>query len=148
MRRRPILQEWVSCGAKMEAHNDDMSLHTNTQEDHILPLQVIFTVCQENHLRIKLQKWEFMHEEREFLGFDVGYGWWKPAAPKMQPLQDMQIRDDPKKGLNDVGSFIGTCNLYRGHIHNFTYSSASLTDLIKKTNRSRGPTKRRPVCRD
>ena len=26
-----------------------------------------------------------------------------------------------------------TCNFYRRHIHNFTYSSAPLTDLIKKT---------------
>ena len=70
----------------------------------------------------------------EYLGFDVGYGWWKPAASKMQPLQDMQIRYDPKKGLHDVRSFIGACNFYRRHIHNFTYSSAPLTDLIKKTN--------------
>ena len=46
----------------------------------------------------------------EYLGFDVGYGWWKPAASKMQPLQDMQIRDDPKKGLHDVRSFVGACN--------------------------------------
>ena len=28
---------------------------------------------------------------------------------------------------------MGACNFYRRHIHNFTYSSASLTDLIKKT---------------
>ena len=69
----------------------------------------------------------------EYLGFDVGYGWWKPAASKMQPLQDMQIRDDPKKGLQDVPNFIGACNFYLRHIHNFTYSSAPLTDLIKKT---------------
>ena len=53
---------------------------------------------------------------------------------KMQPLQDMQIRDDPKKGLHDVRSFIGACNFYRRHIHNFTYSSAPLPDLIKKTD--------------
>ena len=69
----------------------------------------------------------------EYLGFDVGYGWWKPAASKMQPLQDMQIRDDLKKGLHDVRSFVGAYNFYRRHIHNFTYSSAPLTDLIKKT---------------
>ena len=69
----------------------------------------------------------------EYLGFYVGYGWWKPAASKMQPLQDMQIRDDPKKGLHDVRSFVGACNFYRRHIHNFTYSSAPLTDVIKKT---------------
>ena len=68
----------------------------------------------------------------EYLGFDVGYGWWKPAASKMQPLQDMQIRDDPKEGLHDVKSFAGTCNFYRHHIQNFTYTSAPLTDLMKK----------------
>ena len=69
----------------------------------------------------------------EFLCFDVGYGWWKAAASKMQPLQDMQIRDDPEQGLLNVRSFIGACNFYRRHIHNFTYSSARLTNLIRKT---------------
>ena len=52
---------------------------------------------------------------------------------KMQPLQDMQICDDPTKGVQDVRSVVGACNLYRRHIHNVTYSSAPLTDLIKKT---------------
>ena len=45
---------------------------------------------------------------------------------KMQPLQDMQICDDPKK-------CVGACNFYRHHIHNLTYFPAPLTDLIKKT---------------
>ena len=118
----------------MEAHIDDMSLGTSTQEDHILLLQDFFTVCQENHLRIKLEKCEFMREEIKYLGIDVGYGWWKPAASKIQPLQDMRIHDNPKKGLHDVLSFIRGCKVYRRHIHYFTYSSVPLTDLIKKTN--------------
>ena len=46
----------------------------------------------------------------------------------------MQICYDPKKGLHDVRSFSGACIFYRRHIHKFTYSSASLNDLIKKTN--------------
>ena len=133
LRRRPLVQELISRGAEMEAHIDDVSLRTITQEDHVLLLRSFFIVCQENHLRIKLEKCEFMKEEMEYLGFDVGYGWLKPAASKMQPLQDMEIRDDPKKGLHDVRSFVGACNFYRRHIHNFTYSSAPLTDLIKKT---------------
>ena len=134
LRRRPLVQELVSRGAEMEAHIDDVSLGTNTQEDHILLLQEFFTVCQEDHLRIKLEKCEFMREEMEHPGLDVGYRWWKPAASKMQPLQDIQIRDDPKKGLHDVRSFIGACNFHQRHINNSTYSSAALTDLIKKTN--------------
>ena len=117
----------------MEAHIDDVSLGTNTQEDHVLLLREFFIVCQENHLRIKLEKCGFMKEEMEYLGFDVGYGWCKPAASKMQPLQDMQIRDDPKNDLHTVRSFVGACNFYRRHMHNFTYSPATLTDLIKKT---------------
>ena len=133
LRGRPLVQELISRDAEMEVHIDDVSLGTNTKEDHVLLLREFFIVCQENHLRMKLEKCEFMKEEMEYLGFDVGYGWWKPAASKMQPLQDMQIRDDPKKSLHDVRSFVGACNFYRRHIHNFTYSSAPLTDQIKKT---------------
>ena len=71
-RRGPLVQEQVSHGAEMEAHIDDVSLGSNTQEGHILLLQDFFTVCQENHLRIKLEKSGFMAEEMEYLGFTVG----------------------------------------------------------------------------
>ena len=64
LRRRPLVQELISRGAEMEAHIDDVSLGTNTKEDHVLLLREFFTVCQENHLRIKLEKCEFMKEER------------------------------------------------------------------------------------
>ena len=133
LRRRPLVQELISRVAVMVAHIDDVSLGTNTQEDHVLLLREFFTFCQQNHLRMKLENCESMKEEMEYLGFAVGYGWWKPAASKMQPLQGMQICDDPKKGLHDVRSFVGARNFYRRHIHDFTYSSAPLTDLIKKT---------------
>ena len=57
-----------------------------------------------------------------------------PAASKANPLMDAKVRhEDPKKGLHDVRSFIGACNFYRHHIKNFTYTSAILTDLIKKS---------------
>ena len=68
------------------------------------------------------------------LGYDVRYGSWKPTASVMQPLQYMQICDNPQKGLHHFSSFIGACNFYRRHIHTFTYSSAPLTHLIKKTS--------------
>ena len=58
LRRRPLVRELVSREAEMEAHIDDVSLGTNTQEDHILLLQEFFTVCQENDLRIKVEKCE------------------------------------------------------------------------------------------
>ena len=132
LRRRPLVQELISPGAQMEAHINNVSFSTNTQEDDVLLLREFLLVCQEDHLRIKLEKCGFLKEEMEYWGFHVKYGWWKPAASPMQPLQDMQIADDPGKGLHDVRSFVGACNLYRPYTHNFTYSSAPLTDLIKK----------------
>ena len=55
LRRRPLVQELVSRRAEMEAHIDGVSMGTNTQEEYILLVQEFFTVCQENHLRIKLE---------------------------------------------------------------------------------------------
>ena len=50
LRHRPLVQELISRGAEMEAHIDDVSLGTNTQEDHVLLFREFFIVCQENHL--------------------------------------------------------------------------------------------------
>ena len=134
LRRRPKVQELISRGAQMEAHINDVCLGTNTQEDHLILLGEFFAVCQENHTRLKLEKCEFMQETMQYLGFDVGYGWWTPAASKAKPLMDAKVRhEDPKKGLHDVRSFIGACNFYRRHIKSFTCTSAVLTDLIKKS---------------
>ena len=56
LRRRPLVQELISRGAEMEAHIDDMSLGTSTQENHVLLFREFFIVCQETHLRIQLEK--------------------------------------------------------------------------------------------
>ena len=48
LRRRPKVQELISCGAQKEAHIDDVCLRTNTQEDHLILLGEFFAVCQEN----------------------------------------------------------------------------------------------------
>ena len=55
LRRTPLVQELISQGAEMEAHIDDVSLGTNTKADRVLLLRELFTVCQENHLRIEIE---------------------------------------------------------------------------------------------
>ena len=133
LRRRPGVQELISRGAQMEAHIDDVCLGTNTQEDHSILFGEFFAVCQEDHTRLKPEKCEFMQETMQYLGFDVGYWWWTPAASKAKPLIDVKLRhEDPKKGLHDVRSFIGACKFYHRHIKNFTYTSAILTDFTQE----------------
>ena len=134
LRRRPKVQELISRWAQMEVRIDDVCLGPNTQEDHLILLGEFFAVCQENHTRLKLEKCEFMQQTMQYLGFDVGPGWWIPAASKAIPLMDAQVRhEDPKKGLHDVRSFIGACYFYHRHMKNFTYTSAILKQLIEKS---------------
>ena len=85
LRRRPVVQKFISRGARMEAHIDDVCLGINTQEDQLTLLGDFFAVCQENHTRLKLEKREFMQETMQYLGFDIGYGWWTAAASKARP---------------------------------------------------------------
>ena len=125
LRQRPVVQELISRGAQ------DVCLGTNTQEDHLIPLGEFFAICQKNHTRPKLEKYEFMQETMQYLELDIGYGWWSPAASKPKPLMDAKVRHlDPKKGLDDVRSFIGACHFHCRHIKNFTCTRAILTDLI------------------
>ena len=134
LRRRPVVQEPICRGAQMEAHIDDVCLGKNTQEDHRILLGEFFAVCQENHTRLELEKCEFMQKTMQYLGLDIGYGWWTPAASEAKPLMDAKVRhEDLRGGLHDVRSFIRACNFYCRHIKNFTYTSAILTDLIRKS---------------
>ena len=127
-----MVQEHISRGAQMGAHIDDVCLGTTTQEDHLILLGEFFAVCQENHTRLKLETCEFMQETMQYLGFDIGYGWWTPAASKATPLMDAKVRhEDPNNRLSDVRTFIGACIFYNRHIKNFIHTSAILTDLIK-----------------
>ena len=65
-----------------------------------------------------------MHETGQYLGFDIGYGWWTTAAAKAKYLMEAKVRhEDPRKGLHDLPSFIGAWNFYRHHIKNFTYTT-------------------------
>ena len=50
LRRRPLVQELISRESEMEAHINDVSLGTNTQEDHVLLLCDCSIVCQENQV--------------------------------------------------------------------------------------------------
>ena len=109
---------------------DDAGLGTQTEDEHLQVLEELLKTAQENHLRIKLSKCDFLQQNLEYLGYEIGFGHWKPNSKKVEAL----LKEDVKT-LKDLRSFLGACNFYRRHIPNFTYSSAILTDLTKKDSK-------------
>ena len=96
-KRPPAVQELLQGGAVLEAHIHDVILGTNTIDDHLLLLREFYTVCQENHLRIKLEKCEFLKTETDYLEFHIGDGWWKPQDQRMKFLMDFDLTDSIPK---------------------------------------------------
>jgi hypothetical protein len=127
MKLDPEVRNLLQKGAVVSAFFDDVGVGSNTLEDNIFLLKKFFEVCRSMSLRVKLTKCEFLKEEIEYLGFEVGYGWWRPSSKKVEALTSMEIKD-----LKGLRSFLGACNFYRRHIKNFTESSVILTDLTKK----------------
>ena len=117
----------------IEAYIDNVFLGSNTTEDHKASIDTFLSVCDECNTRVKIEKCEFMREVVEYLGFEVGYQFWKSVEDKVVSLVKVTIRDHPVQGVKDIRAFIGSCNFYVRHIRNFTYSSVLVTNLTKKS---------------
>jgi hypothetical protein len=131
-RTRKVVQELISRGAELEAHIDDVLLGADSEEDMYLLISEFLSVLEECNLKLKWEKCEWCKEQVDYLGFEIGWGWWRPSSNKVQPLQSATITDDRTKGVQCIRSFVGAVNLYRRHVKSFTYSSAPLTHLTKK----------------
>ena len=119
-------------GAVIEVYIDDFLLGTDDADDHLRLVEEFLRTCEECNTRVRLEKCEFMQEEIEYMGFQVGWRWWRPVTENVAPILGASIRDDKTRGVKDIRAFVGSCNFYRRHIPTFTYSCDLLTDLTKK----------------
>ena len=133
MKLKPTVQALLKKGAVIEVYTEDVLLRTDDARDHLRLVEEFLRICEECNTRVKLEKCEFMQEEIEYLGFQVGWRWWQPVKEKVAPILKPSIRDDKTCGVKDIRAFLGSCNFYTRHISTFTYSSHLLTDLTKKT---------------
>ena len=132
LKRRAPVQEFIARGAEMEVHIDNFMLGTETAEDHMLLLRDFFSICEECSLRVKIEKCERLKRDLDYLGFQMGHGWWRPSSEKLEPLLSFTRRDDPVKGVKDIRSFVCAASFYRRQVKKLTFASAILTDLTKK----------------
>ena len=133
MMLKPTVQALLKKGAVIEVDIDDVLLGTDDADDHLRLVEELLSTCEECNTRVKLEKCEFMHEEIEYLGFQVGWRWWQPVKEKVAQILKASIRDDKTRSVKDIRAFLGSCNFYRRHISTFTYSSHLLTALTKET---------------
>ena len=69
---KPTVQALLKRGAVTEVYIDDVLLGTDDADDHLRLVEEFLRICEECNTHVKLQKCEFMQEEIEYLGFQVG----------------------------------------------------------------------------
>ena len=110
MKLKPTVQALLKEGAVIEVYIDDVLLGSDDADDHLRLVEEFLHTCEECNTRVKLEKCEFMQEEIEDLGFQVGWRWWRPVKENVAPNLKASIRDDKTRGVKDIRAFLVSCN--------------------------------------
>ena len=111
----------------MSAFFDDIGVGTQNDKDHVQVLQILFQVCQDHKIRINLSQCDILKQSLDYLGYHIEENMWSPSQSKVQSILKAKGQN-----LRDLRSFLGAAYFYRRHIRNFTFSSAPLTEKLKK----------------
>lgn len=107
---------------------DDILIISNTLEDHLLHLQQVFYLQQQNHLYVKLSKCSFAQQQHEYLGHIIGKDGVATDSRKIEDVKNWPV----PTSVNQVRAFLGLAGYYRRFLQNSEVISRPLNDLLKK----------------
>ena len=106
---------------------DDILVYSDTWDDHIQHLKLLFDRLQKANLVINLAKSEFAKAKVTYLGHVVGQGQVLPREAKVEAILGFPIPQNKKELLR----FLGMAGFYRKFVPNFSTVANPLTNLLK-----------------
>lgn len=110
---------------------DDIIVFSTSLQEHISNLKSVFQKLKESHLKIQLDKCEFLCKTVEFLGHIITPEGVKPNPKKIAAIQKFPV----PKTSRDIKSFLGLIGYYRKFIKNFAHLTKPLTNCLKKNKK-------------
>jgi hypothetical protein len=112
------------CGAYL----DDVIIFSDTWEEHLEHLKLVFSRIRNAGLTLNKSKSVFACAELDYLGHHVGRGKMEPRQQKVEALLSFPRPTSRKQ----VQSFLGLGGYYRRYIPHFAALAVLLSDLLKK----------------
>jgi hypothetical protein len=119
---------------------DDILVYSNSEEEHLEHLRLVFEALQKHSLYARPDKCTFDQLNVEFCGHLVGQGVVKVLDSKVKAIKEWP----QPRNVQEVRQFYGLVNYYRRFIRHFSIVAAPLSDLFKSHE---GDTrKKRPIA--
>lgn len=123
-----ILHEFI--GKFAYVYIDDVLIFSNTVEEHIEHVSLIFQALNNANMKISNEKSHFFKSEIEFLGHIIKYG-----KITVDPEKIITIRDyETPKTLKQLRSFLGLAGYYRKFIKDYAKITKPLTLHLRGEN--------------
>lgn len=105
---------------------DDMLISGKTESEHLARLDAVLQRLEQNGLRLKLTKCEFMEPRVKYLGYIVDSEGLHPTPEKVQA-----VKDAPKpKNVQELRSFLGMLQYYARFLPNLSSVIHPLNALL------------------
>lgn len=107
---------------------DDIIIASETFEDHLARLEIVFDRLNQHNLRLKPKKCFLAQNEISFLGHRIKDGKILPDPKNIEAVLNFKVPNTKKQ----VRAFLGLTGFYRKFIQNFAKIAFPLTKLTKK----------------
>jgi len=107
---------------------DDVTVYSDTTEEHAKRLSDIFERCRRANLQLQPQESVFAKAKVTYLGFELSYRGIEALPDKMKAVQNFPI----PRSVTDVRSFLGLASFYRRLTPQFPDIAKAVTHLTKK----------------
>jgi len=121
-----LLQQYI--GKFVVVYLDDLTIYSNTFDNHLQHLATIFKTLQDTNLKINLNKCQFFLSKIKFLGYEVSDQGIAPDEDKLIKVKDFERPTN----VRQLRGFLGLASYYRKFIENFSKIAKPLNKLLQK----------------
>jgi len=123
-----LMETVVHWLANVIMYIDNLLVHSATHPEYITALDNVLQWLVQHRIKINLQKCFFVSKEVSYFGFRLTEQGILPVTDKIKAI----INTLPPTNVHEVWQFLGLCNFFRCHVHNFAQLTTPLTALTKK----------------
>lgn len=115
-------------GKSVVVYLDDILIFSKTREEHMVHLEQVLRILEDEKLHCKFKKCEFLKNEVKFLGHIIDNQGIKPDPAKVECVKAWTR----PKNVHELRSFLGLTNYFRKFIKGYALYTYPLTQLLKR----------------